>query len=552
MRIVQNSIIWMLLLLPTIKVMATDGPPKQPKPKLIIGITIDQMRFDYLDRFWGDFGKDGFKRLIGDGFQCTQMRYNYMPTYTGPGHASIFTGTTPCYHGIIQNDWFDRYTGQVVYCASDSSMKGVGTLSKAGQMSPQYLTASTLGDMLQFQYGDASKVIGVALKDRGAILPAGRTADAAYWFVGMDEGKWCTSTWYGDVLPAWVNDFNASGAASQFMEQTWNLARSESDYSESMEDNNPHETPFKGTLRPVFPYVLRDLAHENGNYELLKATPFGNDLTVAFAEAAIRGEQLGADEVPDMLCLSFSSTDYVGHQFGIHSREIQDCYIRLDSLMGQFLKFLDDEIGKGEYVLFISADHGGAPTPSYTMKNQASAGYWKSDALEAYVEDSLAKKYGAGNWVLNESNQNIFLNRALITSRQLSLKELQYEVSEMTLHFPEVLMSFTSSDLSQFRGGNETKEMIQNGFSQRMSGDVIYVLKPGYLEYGMTGTTHGSPFNYDRHVPAIFYGAGVQRGSYVRPCDITDIAATMSAMFRIPMPDACTGHPIIPVFQKRK
>ncbi|MFM7730570.1 MAG: alkaline phosphatase family protein, partial [Flavobacteriales bacterium] len=266
----------------------------------------------------------------------------------------------------------------------------------------------------------------------------------------------------------------------------------------------------------------------------------------------IRGEQLGADDVPDMLCLSFSSTDYVGHQFGIHSRELHDCYIRLDSLLADFLSFLDDEVGKDQYVLFISADHGGAPTPSYTMKSKASAGYWKSDILETYIEDSLSRKYGSGNWVLNESNQNIFLNRDLIASRKLSLKEVQYETSELTLHFSEVLMSFTGSDLAQFRGGNETKEMIQNGYSQRMSGDVIYVLKPGYLEYGMTGTTHGSPFNYDRHVPALFYGFGVQHGSYDRPCDITDIAATVSAMCQIPMPDACTGQPIVPVFKKRR
>ncbi|MFM7729815.1 MAG: alkaline phosphatase family protein, partial [Flavobacteriales bacterium] len=314
-KITQVIGLFLLLLCSSWGVMA--APPKHPKPRLIIGITIDQMRHDYIQRFWDDFGKNGFKRLVNDGFQCTQMRYNYMPTYTGPGHASIFTGTTPCYHGIIQNDWYNRFNGQMVYCASDSLVHGVGTSSKFGQMSPQYLTSSTLGDMLQLQFGDASKVIGVALKDRGAILPAGRTADAAYWFVGMDEGQWCSSSWYGETLPDWVNQFNRSGAASSYMQQTWRLARPETDYTESMEDNNPYETPFKGSLRPVFPYVLSDLAKENGNYEVLKSTPFGNDLTVDFTKAAIRGEQLGADHVPDMLCLSFSSTDYVGHQFGI-------------------------------------------------------------------------------------------------------------------------------------------------------------------------------------------------------------------------------------------
>lgn len=521
-------------------------------PKLIIGITVDQMRYDYLQRYWNDFTDGGFKRLVGEGFICHNLHYNYMPTYTGPGHASIFTGTTPAYHGIIENDWYERSSNSVIYCSSDSMMKGVGTSAKAGQMSPHYLTASTVGDMLSLHTNRRGKVFGIAMKDRGAILPAGRTADAAYWFVGADEGVWATSSWYMQTLPEWVNAFNQKKQADDYLSKPWNLLRSEAAYDESSEDNNAHETPFKGTTRPTFPYDLPQLKAANGNYELIKATPFGNSLTLDFAKALIENEQLGKDAIADMLCMSFSSTDYIGHQFGMHARETQDCYLRLDEELADFLKYLDQKMGEGNYLIFVSADHGGAPTPSYTAKSQAIGGYWKSDKLELMLEDTLAKKYGAGDWILNESNQNVFLNRKLIASKKLSLKEVQYEVATMALDLPEVHMSFTASDLAQFRGGDQVKSMIQNGFDTQRSGDVIYVLKPGYIEYGMTGTTHGSPFAYDSHVPAIFFGAGVKRGETFQKYSITDIAPTVSMMSGLPLPDACTGVPIVESIAPRK
>lgn len=291
------------------------------RPRLIVGITVDQMRYDYIEKFWNDFGDKGFKRLINGGFSCRNMHYNYMPTYTGPGHASIFTGTTPAYHGIIQNDWYDRYSNSVMYCSSDTSVGGVGTSSAAGKMSPHHLRASTIGDELKMFSNERSKIIGIAMKDRGAILPAGRTANAAYWFVGANEGQWATSNWYMETLPEWVQRFNKLGKAEELMNKTWTLSRPDSVYDESVADNNAHETPFKSLLRPVFPYVLNDLRSTNGNYDLIKATPFGNTMTVDFAKAAIEGESLGKDEFTDMLCMSFSATDYIGHQFGIHAKK---------------------------------------------------------------------------------------------------------------------------------------------------------------------------------------------------------------------------------------
>ncbi len=521
-------------------------------PRLIVGITVDQMRYDYLLRYWNDFGSKGFQRLVDEGFLCHNLHYNYMPTYTGPGHASIFTGTTPAFHGIIENDWYNRMNDTIIYCSSDNSVKGVGTASKAGQMSPHYLTASTLGDMLRMRTNKRGKVIGISMKDRGAILPAGRTADAAYWFVGADEGVWASSSWYMNELPAWVVQFNQSKKADTYLSQTWNLYRDAAVYDESIEDNNAHETPFKGSTKPTFPYDLSALRAANGNYEMIKATPFGNSLTLDFAREVIEQEKLGADAITDMLCMSFSSTDYIGHQFGIHAMETQDCYLRLDSELGTFLEYLDKKVGKGNYTLFLTADHGGAPTPSYTAKEQAMGGYWKSDRLELFLEDTLAKRYGQGDWILNESNQNVFLNHSLIQNKKLSLKEIQYEVAQMCLSFSEVLNAYTASDLNQSRGGDGLKNMIQQGFDARRSGDVVYVLDPGFIEYGMSGTTHGSPFTYDTHVPAIFFGYGVQHGeTYVRQA-ITDIAPTVSMLSGMPLPDACLGNPIESAIRKKK
>jgi len=330
------------------------------------------------------------------------------------------------------------------------------------------------------------------------------------------------------------------------------LLRDISAYDESQADNNAHETPFKGTTKPTFPYDLPALKGANGNYELVKATPFGNTLTLDFARELILQEQMGTDMHTDMLCMSFSSTDYIGHQFGIHAMETQDCYLRLDEELGSFLHFLDDRVGKGNYTIFLSADHGGAPTPSLTAKQKAIGGYWKSDRLELFLEDTLAKRYGEGDWIVNESNQNVFLNQRLIQAKRLRLDEIQDEVAHMCLFFPEVMAAYTASDLNQARGGDLVKNMIQQGYDAQRSGDVIYTLDPGYIEYGMSGTTHGSPYAYDSHVPAIFFGCGVQPGESFGRYSVTDIAPTVSMICGIALPDATTGIAIEPAIRKRK
>jgi hypothetical protein len=523
------------------------GPSDSPssRPKLIVGIVVDQMKPEFVSRYWDDFGAGGFRRLVSQGFSASNLHYNYVPTYTGPGHASVYTGTTPAYHGIVANDWYVRSTGKEQYCAYDSTASGVGSQSSAAKMSPVHLQSSTIGDELRVMSNFRSKVIGVAMKDRGAILPAGRMATAAYWYPGQNEDRWVTSGWYGmEALPSWVEEFNSRGLGEHFLSRGWSLFAPEGRYEESMDDNNPYESSFAGLNRPVFPYDLLSLRERNGNFDLIKATPWGNSMTTAFAIAAMKGEQLGKRGVTDMLCLSYSSTDYIGHQFGIHSREIQDCYLRLDQDVSDLLRFLDEWVGEGEYLVFLTSDHGGAPTPGYLRKHGSSAQYFQGELLWSKVEDVLRGHYGEGRWLLNISNHHIFLNRALCEERKISLEEMQRRVAASILDLPGVAGSWTATDAQQGGLTGPVGSKVQLGYHPVLSGDVMYSLAPGWLQYRLTGTTHGSAYPYDTHVPAIFYGFGVTPGETWKPHTICDIAPTVSALCNLPFPNAMIGQPI--------
>jgi predicted AlkP superfamily pyrophosphatase or phosphodiesterase len=530
-------------------------PPVLNRPKLLIGITVDQMRYDYLQRFEQDFLLDagGFPRLIFEGLSNPNTHYNYVPTYTGPGHASIFTGTTPATHGIIANDWYDKKRNALQYCAKDTLVLGIGTLSDAGKMSPIHLLSTTIGDELKLSSNGKSKVIGISLKDRGAILPAGRSADAAYWYIGGKEDVWATSSWYGmKELPQWVQDFNAKGYGAKSLKEDWNLFYPDSIYNESLPDNNPYEAPFKGLIKPVFPYKLSELTNLNNQYDLMKATPLGNTMTVEFAKAAIEGERLGQQNgVVDMLCMSFSATDYVGHQFGPHSRETQDTYLRLNRDISNFIDYLDTTIGRDSYLIFLTADHGAANNPAMMMDRKLAAGNFVSDKLEEFLENKLIEKYGAGDWIINESNQNVFLNREWIEQKKLSLKSIQQEVAIWACSFEGVQSAYTHAELSYSIAREDFAERLQRGFDQHRSGDVIYVLKPGWIEYGKQGTTHGSGYEYDTHVPFILFGniwnCNLPEIAFNRivneSLSITDIAPIISDLLNINRPSGCLNSP---------
>ena len=544
--------------------------PSAAKPRLVVGITVDQMRADYLSRFgaWEDpsspatFGEGGFRLMVEEGFTCRDHHFGYAPTYTGPGHASIYTGTTPTVHGIVGNDWYDRASGTSVYCASDTSVKGVNgdgvdfeglILGSSGQMSPHRMLSTTLGDELKMATGGQAKVYGVSMKDRGAILPAGHAADGAFWFYGKDLGQFVSSTYYGDTLPLWLVDLNQSGRAEELMAAGWDRLHDEAIYAQCLPDNNPYEGAFKGELKPTFPYDLQALKSQNGGYDLLKGTPGGNSLIVDFALAAIDGADLGKDDVTDLLALSFSATDYVGHRVGPHAQETMDMYLRLDMELQRLFDALDEKVGEGQWTAFLSADHGGANVPSHAAAAGMPTDYWKPgnlmDAVEATLKERWGTPRGGQSWILRHSNDQVFLNHPLLDARGIDRSTMARFVAEQCATYPGLSKAVAACDAPAMAANDPVVARLVRGHRPGHSGDVFLVPQPGWIDYGRTGTTHGSAYPQDTHVPALFLGAGVAHGETHARTYIRDIAPTVAQLMRSPYPNGATGEPIVDVFK---
>ncbi len=518
-------------------------------PKLVVGVVVDQMRYDYITRFWNHFGDDGFKRLVSEGFNLRNNHFNYIPTYTGPGHASVYTGTSPQTHGIIGNNWYDKFDKEYVYCVEDSTTNPVGTEDEAGKMSPHRLITTTVGDENRLHTQMRGKTIGIALKDRGAVLPAGHTANAAYWFHGQDEGRWITSSFYTKQLPQWVQKFNASGKADSYL-KPWTTLSDINTYIESGTDINNFEGGFKGKADTGFPYDLKSLKEQNGGYDILKATPYGNSLTADFAIAALDGEQLGQDADTDFLTVSFSSTDYVGHNFGVNSKEVQDTYVRLDRDLGNLLKALDQKVGEGNYTLFLTSDHGGVQVPAYLETVGIPSGYFEWDKLKKELNNFLSSKFQKDNLVENISNNQIFFNYDEVLKMDISSEELQQEIMHFLLQYENISRVFTRSQLQSASFSEKIASAVDNGFNQKRSGDVAIILEPSVISYSRTGSTHGSGNNYDTHAPLIFFGKGIKAGNSLERTEIVDIAPTISALLGIPFPNGATGRPLYMVFTR--
>jgi predicted AlkP superfamily pyrophosphatase or phosphodiesterase len=534
----------------SLTVKAQKNPVKSnefERPKLVVGIVVDQMRYDYISRFWNGYSEGGFKRLVKEGFNFKNNHYNYAPTSTGPGHASVYTGTTPASHGIIGNDWYDKEIGASVYCAADNTYASVGTASAAGQMSPKQLLTTTISDQLKLHTQSRSKVIAIALKDRGAVLPGGHTADAAYWFHGKEEGSWISSTFYMETLPSWVTQFNSK--VPQQYKKPWDLLKSEKAYIQSGSDKNNYEGAYRGETAAVFPHDLVSLWEANGAYDILKATAYGNSLTADFALAALKGENLGKGVDTDFLAISFSSTDYVGHQFGVNSREIEDTYYRLDLDLERLLKALDAQVGPGNYSLFLTADHAAVQVPSYLKDLKIPSGYFDSKVFKEKLNAYVADQFGSEDLIENISNYQVFLNRGLAAQLDIDLKGMQEDLAQFILQDSAVERTYTAH---QMWGGEYTKGIpyiLQNGYNPNRSGDVLFVLKPAVISYSRTGSTHGSPQIYDTHTPLLFYGKGFKRGASYERSEIPDIAPTLAAMLGIAFPNGTTGKPLTQVLE---
>ncbi|WP_051554692.1 alkaline phosphatase PafA [Maribacter antarcticus] len=525
-----------------------DDTHLRAKPKLVVGIVVDQMRYDYITRFYNHYGEGGFKRMITEGFNCKNNHFNYAPTSTGPGHASVHTGTTPATHGIIGNNWYDKENDETVYCAGDDSYTSVGTTSDAGQMSPHRMRVTTVSDELRLHTQMRGKTIAIALKDRGAVIPGGHTANAAYWFYGDNEGKWISSTYYMSELPTWVADFNTSGAAQSY-KRAWTTIKDISTYTESGPDNNAYEGLLEGESAPTFPHNSTNLLDKDKNFEIIKGTPFGNSITADFAIEALDKEELGMDEDTDFLAISFSSTDYVGHKYGVNSKEIQDTYLRLDADLERLLTALDKKVGEGEYTVFLSADHGAVEVPTYLKDMKIPAGYVDYSTIKTKFSDFLKYKYGTEDIVKNFSNLQIFLDHNIIKNLDLDVKQVQEDIAKEYLGYEFIDRVYTGDQMWQNEYTRGIPYILQNGYNQKRSGDVLLVLKPGFISYGKTGSTHGSPQIYDTHVPLLFFGKGIKKGSTVERTEIPDIAPTISALLGISFPSGSTGKPISVVLQ---
>ncbi|HLT51599.1 MAG TPA: alkaline phosphatase PafA, partial [Arenibacter sp.] len=446
-------------------------------PKLVVGIVVDQMRYDYLTRFWDQYGEGGFKRLVNEGFNCKNNHFNYAPTYTAPGHASVYTGTTPAIHGIIGNDWYDKFQEKDVYCAGDDAHTSVGTPSDAGKMSPHRMVSTTMTDQLRLHTQMRGKVIAIAVKDRGAVLPGGHMANAAYWFRGGDEGNWISSSYYMDELPQWVKEFNAARSVDQY-KKPWITLKNINAYVESGPDNNPYEGLVKGKSTPTFPYDLPALWDSNGKYGILAGTPYGNSLTTDFALSALEKEALGEDDITDFLAISYSSTDYVGHNWGVNSKEVQDTYMRLDQDLERLLKKLDDKVGMGEYTVFLTADHAGVHVPAYLKDNKVPAAYLDFDSIKNSLDDYLRYTFGSAELIKDISNDQIFLDHKVIKNLDMDLVEVQNVIARELMGHNSIYMVYTANQMWQNNFTKGIANIMQNGYNQKRSGDILIVYRP--------------------------------------------------------------------------
>jgi len=524
-------------------------------PKLVVGIVVDQMRYEYLNRYERKFGEDGFKRFLKDGFNVKNGHYNYVPTYTGPGHASVYSGTTPAIHGIIGNDWYEKESKAMVNCVGDARQKPVGNDAGNGDVSPYRMLTTTISDELELATQRRAKVIGLSIKDRGAVLPAGHTPDGAYWYDGL-SGKFISSTYYKPALPTWLDQFNAKKLADKYLNQEWKTLLPIEQYKESGPDDTPYESKLRGKEKPTFPYDLKTLRKENGEFELLAATPFGDDLLLDAAKAAIDGEEMGKDEWTDMLTISFSSPDAVGHAMGPNSVEVEDVYLRLDRNLADLFAKLDADVGKGQYVVFLTADHAVADVPQYLKDIKIPADYLNSTAIVAGLNDFLKIYFPEKKLIERVSNDQVFLDASAFGDDPRS-SGVDYLVAlelirNYLLRQPGIAEAYTKQTIMNSDYAEQgTKGKIRRGFHTKRSGDVAYSLESGWFaSSSTTGTTHGSPHNYDTHVPMLFYGFGVKPGETVRYHPITDIAPTISVIMKTKFPSGCTGQPIDELFVK--
>lgn len=513
------------------------------RPKLVVGIVVDQMRWDYLYKFYSLYSENGgFKRMLNQGFSCENTFIPYTPTVTSAGHTSIYTGSVPAIDGIVGNEWFDKAKNKIVYCTDDDSVNTVGANDVAGKMSPRNLVVTTITDELKLATNYSSKVIGISIKDRAAIFPAGHVADAAYWY-NPAIGKFITSSYYMHKLPRWVNNFNDRKLPDSLYSLNWNLSLPENVYVKYCgADEQPYERLAFGLDQKHFPYSLSQFVKKD--YSKILVTPHGNTLLEQLAEAAITNENLGKNSSADFLAVSFSSPDYIGHTFGSESWEELDNYVRLDSLLGSFFSFLDKRIGKGNYIAFLTADHGVANSPGYEQMHNLPGGTFNDALFINSIKQLMLVKYNSADIMQDFIEDQVVLNHHIIDSLNVDENNIIKSIVEFAEQRPEIARAFALKNISSTTLNATQKQMAGNTYYPQRSGDIQIVLKPGYVAGDGKGTSHGLWNPYDAHIPLLWYGWNIKPGKTNRETYMTDISATLAALLHIQMPSGCVGKVI--------
>lgn len=512
------------------------------RPKLVVGIVVDQMRWDFLYRYYDRYGQGGFKRLLGEGFSCENTMISHLPSVTAVGHSTIFTGSVPAMDGITGNDWIDQQTGKRWYCTEDDSVQTVGAPGAAGKMSPRNLLVSTITDELRLATNFQSKVIGVSLKDRAAILPAGHTANAAFWFDDA-SGRFITSSYYMNDLPKWARKFNDRGEPEKLVRKGWSTLYPVRTYAQSTPDDVPWEGTFKGESAPVFPHDMKRVYKEDP--ESLRGTPFGNTLTLDFARAAVDGYDLGKGGATDFLTINCASTDYVGHKYGPNSIEIADTYLRLDKDLADFFGFLDQKIGKGNYLVFLTADHGAANSVGFMQAHQLPADLLNIKALMNGLNETLQQQFSVAGLVRSGLDYHVNFDLQKITARHLSYEAIKKAAVDYLQQQAGVQLAVDIDHIGEAPVPEPLKSMIINGYDPKRCGPVIIIPDPGWYEgSSLKGTTHGNWNPYDTHIPLLFMGWHIKHGATNSPVSMTDIAPTIAALLHIQMPNGCVGRVI--------
>ena len=559
---ISNGIFFLSCCLLFTNFSAAQATPAEP-PKLVVGIVVDQMSFEQLYRYKDKYSNEGFARLLKEGYNFKNTQYNYIPTVTAAGHSSIYTGTTPSTHGIIGNSWYQRKQDSEIGNVDDPKEHIIGSSeeNKTG-LSPRNLLTTTISDQLRLATNFKSKVISVSLKDRGAILPGGHLANAAYWHDWqVSPGYFVSSSYYMDDVPSWVKQFNKEGRSDTYLDITWNTLLPISSYTESAPDDNPYERTLRGKDGPTFPYEfkkMREIYKElNAEYQLIWVSPYGNTLLTEFAIEAIKNEALGKDNFTDLINISYSVPDVIGHTFGPQSVEIEDIYLRLDADIAQLLKELDRLVGADNYTLFLTSDHGAIPTASYLEAKGAPTGIAPLSSYKDSLTNYMNRKYGKQKWVQNFNYEQIYLNRELISAKNLELAKLQETAAAYLADLKWVRYALPANGINNQNYTDGLPKKMQNGFHPKRSGDIVLSFEPGIIMSmdpeitvaAIQGTTHGSGYTYDTHVPLVWYGKNIPKGASVRPVSITDISPSLAMLLNVQLPSGNSGLPLEELFE---